>query len=211
MYLETVSQVESQGQTSEDGLWQWTGSSWVPTQEHFRQMAIQDLQATGGKNIAKIEKASKFIGGAQPGLELSDVAIKNVTDLQGSIADITDLRKRMKEAGKGVIGPITGLKALSPFSVEGKIMQATVDRVRQTVGKALEDGVLRKEDEEKYKKILPILTDPLEVAIDKTVQLEETLDADLKRYIEAQQQFGGGAAQLQTLQPVEQEVASSLF
>lgn len=199
----------AQGQTSEDGLWRWTGTSWIPTQEHFRQMAVNDLQTTGGKNISKIETASKFIGGSQPTLELSDTAIKNVTDLQGSISDIVGIRESIQKSD--VVGPISGLQALSPFSVKGKILQAEVDRVRQTVGKALEDGVLRKEDEEKYKKILPILTDPKEVAISKTVQLEKKLKEDLERYIELQRQFGGGAGQLQTLQPEEVGVAESLF
>ncbi|KKK72160.1 hypothetical protein LCGC14_2906660, partial [marine sediment metagenome] len=191
------------------GLWRWTGTSWIPTQEHFRQMAVNDLQTTGGKNISKIETASKFIGGSQPTLELSDTAIKNVTDLQGSISDIVGIRESIQKSD--VVGPISGLQALSPFSVKGKILQAEVDRVRQTVGKALEDGVLRKEDEEKYKKILPILTDPKEVAISKTVQLEKKLKEDLERYIELQRQFGGGAGQLQTLQPEEVGVAESLF
>jgi hypothetical protein len=47
------------------------------------------------------------------------------------------------------------MQTVNPWSGSRKV-QAEIDRVRQLVGKALEGGVLRKEDEEKYKKILHI-------------------------------------------------------
>ena len=47
--------------TSEDGLWQWNGVDWIPTQEHLQLMAIRDFQTTGGKNISKISKLQGFL------------------------------------------------------------------------------------------------------------------------------------------------------
>ena len=43
--------------------------------------------------------------------------------------------------------------------------------IKQVIGKALEGGVLRKEDEEKYNEILPTITDTAEVAIRKMQML----------------------------------------
>ena len=54
--------------------------------------------------------------------------------------------------------------------------------MRQTVGKALEGGVLRKEDEEKYKKILATLADTPETAIYKIESLISALGRDVSIY-----------------------------
>jgi len=70
--------------------------------------------------------------------------------------------------------------------------QSQIDTVRQTVGKALEGGVLRKEDEEKYKKILPTMSDPKKVAQNKLKQLRAMLSRDYQSYIELQNTRGGG-------------------
>lgn len=67
-------------------------------------------------------------------------------------------------SGRQLTGPIKGLATLSPYATEQKDLQAEIDLARQIVGKFLEGGVLRKEDEEKYKKILPTMYDTQEVA-----------------------------------------------
>jgi hypothetical protein len=55
---------------------------------------------------------------------------------------------------------------------------------RQIIGKGLEGGVLRKEDEEKYKNILPTMTDTPDVAQSKLEQLDQLLTRDLGTYRE---------------------------
>lgn len=47
-------------QLSPDGMWQWTGSQWIPTEDQFQALAMQDLQQTGGKNLSRIETARKM-------------------------------------------------------------------------------------------------------------------------------------------------------
>lgn len=56
-----------------------------------------------------------------------------------------------------------------------KQKQASIDRVKQVIGKALEGGVLRKEDESKYEKILPTIYDPPDVVTSKLKGLQEAL------------------------------------
>ena len=72
--------------------------------------------------------------------------------------------------------------------------------MRQKVGKALEGGVLRKEDEEKYKKILPTIYDTEAVALDKIAQLQEMITRDLNQFTTLQSQYGKGASQNTTFQ-----------
>lgn len=111
---------------------------------------------------------------------LTDTAIANVAQTQKALEDLDLLKTTIKD-NLQYIGPISGLQALNPWS-KARQVQADVDRVKQTVGKALEGGVLRKEDEEKYKKILATLTDTPETAIYKLDALTSSLQRDVENY-----------------------------
>lgn len=119
---------------------------------------------------------------------LSDTAIKDVEQTKSALASLDVLETKIKE-NLEFVGPISGWQKLNPWS-EARKVQADVDRVRQTVGKALEGGVLRKEDEEKYKKILATLTDTPETAIYKIQALRDTLNRDIESYLSSQQASG---------------------
>lgn len=119
---------------------------------------------------------------------LSDTAIQNVAQTQKALDDLAILRSKI-QGNESKLGPITGLAALNPWS-EARKIQADADRVRQTVGKALEGGVLRKEDEEKYKKILATLTDTPSTAYYKIDALIGSISRDIETYKSLQQSAG---------------------
>lgn len=119
---------------------------------------------------------------------LSDSAIQSVAQTQKALDDLAYLKTKI-QGNTEKLGPITGLAALNPWSSSRKL-QADVDRVRQTVGKALEGGVLRKEDEEKYKKILATLTDTPETALYKIDALIGSINRDIETYKSLQQSAG---------------------
>jgi hypothetical protein len=116
------------------------------------------------------------------GRRLSGSEIGKLSDGKSAIASLKDLREVLV-ANEKHIGPVAGLAALNPYS-EARKAQADIDRVKQRVGKALEGGVLRKEDEEKYKKILATLTDTPETAIYKVDQILQNIEQDLNIYVE---------------------------
>lgn len=115
--------------------------------------------------------------GAKP---LSDTAIKEINQTDTALTSLNDL-KAIVEANTDKIGPITGFAALNPYS-EARKIQADIDRVKQQVGKALEGGVLRKEDEEKYKKILATITDTPSTATYKIDQLIGNIEKSIEDY-----------------------------
>ena len=127
-------------------------------------------------------------GGAIFGKPLSEAAIGKISKSKAAIASLRDLRGVLT-ANEKYIGPISGLQALYPYS-EARKAQADIDRVRQRVGKTLEEGVLRKEDEEKYKKILATLTDVPSTAIYKVDQLLEDLTRDMDIFLDEQKSAG---------------------
>lgn len=119
---------------------------------------------------------------------LSDTAITHIAQTQSAISNLQSLKEIINN-NTDKLGPITGFSYLNPYSESRKI-QADVDRVRQVVGKALEGGVLRKEDEDKYKKILATLTDTPSTALYKIDALINSIQRDMETYKSLQQSSG---------------------
>ena len=128
---------------------------------------------------------------------LSDGAIKEISQTQQALRDLDVLKEKIT-GNEQFIGPITGLQRFNPWS-KARQIQADVDRVRQTVGKALEGGVLRKEDEDKYKKILATLADTPETAIYKIDALISSIQRNIQDYKSLQLSSGRS---LDTKQPL---------
>ncbi len=122
------------------------------------------------------------------GKPLSDTAITAINQTDFALTSLNDLRAKI-QGNTDKLGPIMGFAALNPYS-DARQLQADVDRVRQTVGKALEGGVLRKEDEEKYKKILATLNDTPDTAIYKIDELIKSITKNLADYKDLQKTAG---------------------
>lgn len=127
-----------------------------------------------------------------------------IADFDTSLDDLVTMRKEL--TGIGTTGASAKAGAMLPNVVtevtgigsQAKQKQAVIDRVKQVIGKALEGGVLRKEDEVKYEKILPTIGDPPAIVkakldgLEKAIQQRKqtTLDAlddanyDVTRYRE---------------------------
>lgn len=119
---------------------------------------------------------------------VSDDTLKSISQLQTGLNSLKELQQII-DSNRQYVGPVAGLQALNPYSDARKV-QADIDRIKQNIGKALEGGVLRKEDEDKYKKILPVITDTYETAIYKINQLTTALQDQIN--ITTQTQGSGG-------------------
>lgn len=86
--------------------------------------------------------------------------------------------------------PNWATEMLGGWGSDAKSRQATIDRVKQVIGKALEGGVLRKEDEYKYEKILPIISDVPQVVKTKLDGLEQAIRLRYQRQLEAMEDAG---------------------
>lgn len=123
----------------------------------------------------------------KPARPLSAIEAGKLSELNTSLNDLKTLREALGTTGAeskigawvpNVVTEVTG------WGADAKAKQATIDRVKQVIGKALEGGVLRKEDEAKYEKILPTVGDPPENA---KVKLDG-LEAAIKQRLETQKQ-----------------------
>lgn len=88
-----------------------------------------------------------------------------------------------KENKISLFGPIVGLNAMNPYAEEARKVDAGLRRASQVIGKFMEGGVLRKEDEEKYRKMLPNLTDKPDVARYKLEEVNKLLAAKSQQYL----------------------------
>jgi hypothetical protein len=102
-----------------------------------------------------------------------------ITELDVSLNDLGRLEQAL-----GTTGAASKIGAMLPNVVteytgigeDAKKRQAVIDQVKQIIGKALEGGVLRKEDEYKYVKILPTIGDPPPVATAKLANLRTAIE-----------------------------------
>jgi len=117
----------------------------------------------------------------------------------GALLKISDARKGLELLGglgqqittAGPLSPITGLiRGNNPWDKEGKSSEAAITTVKQIVAKALEGGVLRKEDELKYQKMMPTMTDTQDTVDIKIKYLSDALNTGIQTMIEGYQ-LGG--------------------
>lgn len=178
--------VTSRPKTYAPGSGVITGAS-DPTVEYYA-----DLLRTGKITLSnvpqKIRNAVVLASKGDINARLSDTAIKEIQQSESAIANLEALRSTM-EANLQYVGPISGLSALNPYS-KARQVQSEIDRVRQQVGKTLEGGVLRKEDEDKYKKILATLNDTPETALVKIDNLIQSIQRDVDSYRSIQSDTG---------------------
>lgn len=80
------------------------------------------------------------------------------------------------EANQKEFGPISGRAAsLNPWNEKVQTIDAQMRAAAQAFGRYMEGGVLRKEDEEKYRKMFPNLSDTPEVAANKLAIVDKLL------------------------------------
>lgn len=116
-----------------------------------RELERKVKESQIAENYAAIAAKKASVGGTK----LPAPQVVNLSDAQFLPNLLNDLENTVNN-NKNLFGVISGR---IPFSEDRLIVDAELRRIAQTVGKFMEGGVLRKEDEEKYYKMLPQLTD----------------------------------------------------
>jgi len=137
-----------------------------------RAMIDQGLLMTQDIPVTVIDRLADF-----------DVALHELASLSGLVKNNPDM-----------FGPIAGrwFKTLiwTEIREDAKSIIGRYDDVRQTVGKAKEGGVLRKEDEAKYLRIIGSIEDEPKVALFKIRHLLKSLKFQRDRYLGYVKQAG---------------------
>jgi hypothetical protein len=153
-----------------------------------RDPRIDELNLTLKELQVQAAKDKAAGGNALPKRRMLSSDVNRISELDTSLNDVNVLEQEI-----GTTGASSKIGALLPnvvteftgWGTDAKQRQAVIDRVKQVIGKALEGGVLRKEDEYKYVKILPTIGDPPAVARTKIAGLKAALELRRQTTLEA--------------------------
>lgn len=173
--------------------------------------AIEAFKASKEQPLKDEELRSKIAanyalaGVKKQGKMLPEVSVQKLSDFEAGLSELSSVKQNL-EQNADVFGPVKGrMGAMNPLDVKAQSVQADINRARQVIGKAVEGGVLRKEDEVKYEKMLPVLSDEPSVAVHKMRQFEAKLSQDHNRYLQNMERAGynpQGMAQVQSKGPM---------
>lgn len=168
----------------------------------LKQKDIEDERKLRGLRISEalgpFEKTReaekmKFAAGLKSpkgGKELNPSEIRKLSEGAAIPTMLQDISATI-EARKEDFGPIEGmLRSLNPYDVEAKSTQAQMKAASQAFGRYMEGGVLRKEDEEKYREMFPNLSDTPQVAKNKLAIVDRLLKQKQATDIDALKQSG---------------------
>lgn len=148
-------------------------------------------QAEGRRPASTREQGRAVTDGTAADLADFDTSLDDLKVLRDTVAPVDPKTGLPKEGGatgtSAKIGAMlpNAVTDLTGWGTEAKQKQAVIDRVKQVIGKTLEGGVLRKEDEAKYEKILPTIADTAAVVRKKLDGLEKAIALRKSRRLDA--------------------------
>ena len=103
---------------------------------------------------------------------------------------LQDVKATLK-AKEDIMGPIEGrARSMNPYDEQAGAMDAQMRAASQAFGRFMEGGVLRKEDEAKYRKMFPQISDTPEVANAKLGVVERLLTQRQRSDVQALKEAG---------------------
>jgi len=112
-------------------------------------------------------KAAEAANKKTKGKELGANAVLKVNEGNVIPTTLVNLSGKMQE-NRDLFGPIKGfIGEQNVYDVKAQVMDSEIRAASQQFGRFMEGGVLRKEDEEKYRKMFPNLRNKIEVADQK--------------------------------------------
>lgn len=165
-----------------------SGQPSQPVQQYQPQSG-QIQQGQIGQTVSNIG-GRKIEGGIAQNLGESKAAEEMIASLEKNI---------FSSLGEKAFSPITGqARAYNPWDTDVQSIQSQINATKQIVGKYLEGGVLRMEDEKKYEKILPKIGDTQEVAQAKVEQVKKLLQ---EKYSSQMESLAGAGYDISGFQP----------
>lgn len=133
-----------------------------------KMLAAQNQRMQLNKNLREESQAAK-------GMKLPPDKVLQVQ--QGAhLPNMLDDIETTLTKNQTIMGPVSGRAgAVNPYDTTAQSVDAQFRSAAQAFGRYMEGGVLRKEDEDKYRKMFPQLTDTPEVAKNKLAIVRKLL------------------------------------
>jgi len=144
-----------------------------------RLMNINDKSVSGffrSPNMQSVQNKPK------QGKILPTSTVTMLSDAQQFPQMLNDLETTIKSGGAS-FGPVMGnIRNYNPFDTTQQVANAQLRTAAQLIGKFMEGGVLRKEDEIKYQQMLPQASDTQDVALGKLNIVRNMLQNKVNQY-----------------------------
>jgi hypothetical protein len=167
-----------------------TFDAWKRQQDYSHGQNVAEINLREGLVRSRPDTGGGAAGGG--GRPITSGDANTMADLGTALTDLDALEAALTETaaatgtsaylGSQVPNVVTELTGIGGAA---KSRQAVIDRVKQVIGKALEGGVLRKEDEIKYTKILPTIGDSPQVASAKLNGLRQAIERRRGQQVES--------------------------
>lgn len=137
-----------------------------------KPVLVRRSQAEGKTPANAREQGRPVTSGDAGRIADLDTSLNDLVTLTQTLSGVKDATGTSAQIGAALPNFVTNATG---WGTDAKTKQAVIDRVKQVIGKALEGGVLRKEDETKYGKILPTIGDSPEVVTSKLTGLQRAI------------------------------------
>jgi len=160
----------SKGIIDQDGV-----LSYSPEAVEERTLKKRRVEAEINKDNADAEYKRRERKGLLNGKQLPPDKVLAVNE-SNTIPKMLNAVRSSIENNVDLFGPVQGrLGSMNPYNVQAQTIDAEMRTASQTFGRYMEGGVLRKEDEDKYRRMFPQLHDTPEVAKNKLAIVDRLL------------------------------------
>lgn len=129
-----------------------------------KQKAMTDWYNRRQSGTTQVPGATKPVPGYNTPKQLESARVLTINEGAAVSRKLPDIEKVIDQAGD-VFGPIGGrVRSLNPYDTKAQSIDSEMRSASQMFGRFMEGGVLRKEDEEKYRRMFPQLGDTKDVA-----------------------------------------------
>ncbi len=177
----------------------------------------QELQLRGREVAAKEREAGKKGAEVAAGSKLTAEQTALLSGIDTSSKQLEKIEKIIDESSP-LMGPVKGaLTSLSPYATETRTFDAQMKLAAQKIGVSLERGKLTDADIERYRKMLPNITDTPEVAKGKIAIVKQLLADEKMAQIETLGKSGYNVSKLMdepqtaAAEPSVKESAPAMF
>lgn len=142
------------------------------------------------------EKTKAISSGDAERLAAHDSALSQLSDLSKTVA-----------ANEDIVGPVAGRVAtLNPYNVRSKTLDASLKIAAQNIGKSLEGGKLTDADIERYRQMLPSVTDTPAVAQEKIATVSRLVQQRREAELKNLGQAGADVSRFAAIEPIKTKI-----
>lgn len=159
----------------------------IPIMRDGKPVLVRRSQAEGAQPASNREQGRPVTSGDAGRIADFSTSIDDLEALKAAITETDKATGTRAAVGAALPAFVTDLTG---WGVDAKKRQGVIDRVKQVIGKTLEGGVLRKEDEAKYERILPTIKDTPEIAKSKLEGLNKAITERRGTFVDTLQDSG---------------------